>query len=125
MFVVVQMTVEGLREFNVGPFRNSKSVRYEITDDGGVVRIETDTNSHRLVELMIDPATGKAIESSLAAPYSTFFGNFNIGLGISRKNRSPRLVYGQYAEGSILLHSVRLGDNRWYYLPQEGILASE
>ncbi|MGZ0173786.1 MAG: hypothetical protein ACKVHE_30095, partial [Planctomycetales bacterium] len=124
MIVVVQITVEGLREFNVEPFRDSKSVRYEIIDDGGVVRIETDTNSHRLVELRIDPATGKAIESSLAGPYSPFFENLNMGLGISRKNPSPRLEYGQYAEDSILLRSVRLGENPWYYLPQEGILAS-
>jgi hypothetical protein len=124
LFSVATMTVGGLCQFHVGPFRHSKSVRYEVTADGGIVRIATDTNSHRLVELMIDPATGKAVEAPLVGPYSSFFGNLNIGLGISRKNPSPRLVYGQYAEGSILLRSVRGGgNNSWYYLPQEGILA--
>jgi hypothetical protein len=121
LLCVFTMTIEGLREVDVDLLQNTRSIHYAITDEGNVVRVETDASSRPRGPRLVDPASGELVNVSLAGPWDPFFGRSNVGLEISKKH-APRQELGQYAERAILLRSIRVGDSLWYYLPLEGVV---
>lgn len=117
MCAIVTMTYEGLRELNTD-FRGILPVSgYFVTEDGQLLYFEREPTVRSPVTVT-DPGTGRRVgyPKNFVPPGPS-------GFWIAREQAERRTRRGdEYSEAFVRLSSG--GSTAWYYLPEQGVLAS-
>ena len=116
LLALSMMTVEGLREFRSELFQPVLLAEYHVTEDGRFVRLDRIRSTANLRVEVVDPATGERTPHHEIDLYQPNGFRVSTDGPYLRGNQS-----GQYKEVSVRMGG--LGAGRWYYLPQQGILA--